>query len=246
MKLILDEPKYLKNPIAIISELVNEVVLKFDKDKMELIAMDPANVALINFKLLSSAFTEYSLEEDVEVGVNLDNLKQILRRAKPSDKLSLELKNNKLKMDLEGENKRTFNLSLIDIENQKQRIPDLKFTGSIDIGTSLFDEAIEDMGVVADSVTLVADKEQFSVQADGTLSNAVVQIDSGNENVNLKVENVIKSKYSLEYLRKIIKGSSLSDSVSLNFGNDYPLRIDYKILDKLNLSVILAPRVAND
>ncbi|MBS3133811.1 proliferating cell nuclear antigen (pcna) [Candidatus Woesearchaeota archaeon] len=246
MKLTLAEPKYLKNSISIISELVNEVIIKFDKDKIELIAMDPANVALINFKLLSSAFTEYSVDEETEIGVSLDNLKQILRRAKPSDVLTLELKNNKLKIDLEGENKRTFHLSLINLENQKQRIPDLKFSGSVEMSTSLFDEAVEDMGVVADSVTFTADPENFSVQANGNLSNAVVQFSNDKSDIKLDSNNIIKSKYSLEYLRKIIKGSSLSDNVVISFGNDYPLRADYKVIDKLSLSFILAPRVAND
>ena len=246
MKLILAEPKYLKNPISIISELVNEVIIKVDKEKIELIAMDPANVALVNFKLLNSAFVEYSVDNELEIGINLDNLKQILRRAKPSDTLSLELKNNRLKIELEGESKRTFHLSLLNIEDQKQRIPELKFNGIVEIDTSLFDEAVEDMSVVADAVTFIADTDKFSIQANGSLSNAVVQFNNDRSNIKLDSGNLIKSKYSLEYLKKIIKGSSLSDNVLISFGNDYPLKIDYKVLDKLSLSFILAPRVAND
>ena len=56
MKLTLSEPKFFKEPVMIISELVNEVVFKVDKEKLELIAMDPANVAMIVYKLLSSVF----------------------------------------------------------------------------------------------------------------------------------------------------------------------------------------------
>ncbi|MBT4441395.1 DNA polymerase sliding clamp, partial [archaeon] len=40
--------------------------------------------------------------------------------------------------------------------------------------------------------------------------------------------------------------SKLADSVSLEFGNDYPLRAEYKLLDKLRLAFILAPRGSND
>jgi hypothetical protein len=47
-------------------------------------------------------------------------------------------------------------------------------------------------------------------------------------------------------LKKIIKGSKLSDKVSLEFGKDYPLKIEYKVLDKLQLATILAPRVATE
>src|SRR3989344_3131079 len=106
MKLTLAEPKYLKEPISIISELVSEVRIKLDHDKLELIAMDPANVAMIVFRLLSSAFVEYELKEPVEIALNLDNLKQILKRAKPSDTLTLQLDEakNRLNINLKGEN----------------------------------------------------------------------------------------------------------------------------------------------
>ena len=56
----------------------------------------------------------------------------------------------------------------------------------------------------------------------------------------------IKSKYSIEYLNKMIGGSKLSDSVTLQLNNDYPLKIEYKAIDKVDLAFILAPRVEND
>ena len=44
----------------------------------------------------------------------------------------------------------------------------------------------------------------------------------------------------------MIAGAKLTDKVSLQFNNDYPLKIEYKQVDKLMLSFILAPRVDND
>ena len=70
MKLTLAEPKYLKESISIISELVNEARFKITKDAIELVAMDPANVAMVVFKLLSSIFVEYDVQEDTELAIN--------------------------------------------------------------------------------------------------------------------------------------------------------------------------------
>ena len=101
MRLTLAEPKYLKDSISIISDLVNEGNFKIDSSGIEMIAMDPANVAMVIFKLLSSAFIEYDVKEEINIAVNLSNMKQILRRAKPSDTLTLELdQKNKLKIHL--------------------------------------------------------------------------------------------------------------------------------------------------
>ena len=57
MRLTLAEPKYLKESVSIISELVNEARFNINQDAIELVAMDPSNFAMVIFKLLSSAFT---------------------------------------------------------------------------------------------------------------------------------------------------------------------------------------------
>ncbi|RLE45267.1 DNA polymerase sliding clamp, partial [Candidatus Woesearchaeota archaeon] len=40
--------------------------------------------------------------------------------------------------------------------------------------------------------------------------------------------------------------SKISEDVEVRFNQDYPLKLDYKVQDKLLLSFILAPRVEND
>ena len=245
MKLVLAEPKYLREPVLILSELVNEARFKIDRDKIEVIAMDPASVAMVIFKLLSSSFVEYTLDKEEEICINLDNFKQVLKRAKPNDSLMLELKGNKLHVTLKGDSVRKFSLSLINIEEEEQKIPDLKFLGNVEINNDLFNEAIEDMDVVAESVGLNLDSNKFSLNAAGNL-NAADVVFNIDDDVKINSNTSIKARYSLEYLKKIIKGSKLSDSVILSFSSDYPLKAEYKIMDKLSLVTILAPRVSNE
>ena len=100
MRLTLAEPKYLTESVSIISDLVNEARFKVNKEAIELVAMDPANVAMVIFKLLSSSFIEYDVKKDVEIAINLSNLKQIMRRVKSNDMLTLELDpENKLRVE---------------------------------------------------------------------------------------------------------------------------------------------------
>src|SRR3989344_715705 len=246
MRLTLAEPKLFKEPVMVISELVNEVVFKIDREKLELVAMDPANVAMIVYKLLGSVFIEYDVNKEIEIAVNLDHLKQVLRRAKPSDTLTLELLESKLKITLKSNSVRVFTLSLISMQEERQKIPELDFKCRIDMPSVLFDEAIDDMDVVSDSVAFDIQDNTFNIQAAGNISTAKV---SFNNNDIIKIsckEDSIKSRYSIEYLKKIIKGSKLSDNMTLSLSNDYPLKVEYKIIDKLSLAAILAPRVSND
>jgi len=247
MRLSLTEPGYLKDSIAVISELVNEARFKITPDGLELVAMDPANVAMVIFKLLSSCFSEYDVKNTIEIGINLNNLKQILRRAKPNDKLTLELMpDQKLQITLKSNTTRTFNLAILELEDKEQKIPELEFPVSIKMSSSSLSESIEDVGIVAESVSFEAEPNKFTVKAEGDLSRAQVEIPS-DEGTNISVQgDKFRSKYSIEYLKKIMNGGKLADTVEILFNQDYPLRVDYKVVDKVLLSFILAPRVEND
>ena len=248
MKLTLTEPRYLKDSILIISELVNEVNLKLYKDRIELVAMDPANVAMVIFKLLSSAFTEYEVKQERTIGINLINFTQILKRVKPTDILTLELDEtkNKLHIILKGVTTKSFELGLLDIEEREQKIPNLKFNAKVETNTLLFNDAIEDMDVIADSLSFHVMPDKFIIQSEGNISTGKVEVNTDEEtNVEL-TGGTLNARYSIEYLKKIIKGSKLSNKVLLEFGQDYPLRVEYKVLDKLALQFVLAPRTPTD
>src|SRR3989344_3698204 len=249
MKLTLQEPRYLVEPISVISELVNEIQLKIEKDKVEVIAIDPANAALISFKLLGSAFIEYDIEKPVTLAISLDNLKAVLKLAKPNDTIKIEHdeEKNKLKVQIKGESTRTFNLALIDIKEKQQRIPDLKFTAHIETPAGLFEEAINDMSIFGESVSFVIEKDKFILNAESNLNDAKAEFHNGEEtHIKNDMGEDIKSRYSLEYLRKIAKGGKLARNANIQFSNDYPLKIGYHVKDKMILETILAPRVQTD
>lgn len=248
MKLVLAEPRYFKDSITIISDLVSDVTLKFKKDRLELVAMDPANVAMVNFQLLSSSFTKYEVSQEEAVPINLNNLKQILRRAKAEDILSLETtEDNNLKIQLKSNTTRSFSIPTLELEDKGQKVPDLTFPISISTDSSIISEAIEDVSVVAESVTFLADKQMLAVKAEGDLSKAFIEIKQDEiTKIKTATEEKYKAKYSLEYLKKMSNGGKLSDNVTLSFNTDYPLKLEYKVTDRLLLNFILAPRVDND
>lgn len=245
MKLTLAEPKYLKDSISIISDLVNEGTFKIDKEGIKLTAMDPANVAMVIFHLLPSAFTEYEVDGTQDMSINLGNLKQILRRAKPSDMLTLEVEESKLKITLKGSSTRTFSIPLIELDERSQKEPELDFPVSIKTASHVLNDAIEDCDIVAESISFAAEPKKVIVNAEGDLSKAHIEIND-NEDTKITAKEKAKAKYSIEYLKKVIAGSKLSDNVSISFSTDYPLKVEYIEVDKVALRFILAPRVEND
>lgn len=236
----LDHPKILTDVIGIISELVTEVRLKVDKDGMRIVAIDPANVALISFILPNHAFSSFETGEEV-LGVSLENLKSILRRAGAGSSLIMQTEDNFLKIEIHDKIKRVFNLALIEVDAEEKAVPSLEFSSRIEMSSIDFSEAIEDCLVVADSCNLSVKEGKFIIDAKG-LNSARSEF-SGDE---VKMEGTdSKSKYSLEYLQKFAKACKMADKVVISLSDDYPLRLDFRT-EKVELVFILAPRVEND
>jgi proliferating cell nuclear antigen len=245
MKLTLADTKFLKDSVSIIADLVTEVRFKVTKNGLELVAMDPANVAMVVFRLLSSGFVEYDVKAESTLAINLNDLKQVLRRVKQSDTLTLENPEAKLKVTLKGASKREFLLPLIDIEEKDQKIPDLKFAVTVSTTSQVITDAIEDVDIVGESVAFVANAKAFRITSSSDLSQADVEI-LADETTTIAAKEETKSKYSIEYLKKMIQGAKLAEKATIQFSKDYPLKLDYTVKDRMQLAFILAPRVDND
>jgi proliferating cell nuclear antigen len=245
MKLTLAETKLIKDSVSIISDLVTEARFKVTKNGIELVAMDPANVAMVIYKLLASSFVSYEVKEDVSLAINLNDLKQVFRRIKAEDTMTLEATEGKFKITLKSAQTRTFNLPLIDVEEREQKVPELTFGAKISTQSSVLSDAIEDMDIIGESVSFTVDKKTLHISSASELSNADVEIKAGPE-TKIETADKHKSKYSIEYLKKMIQGGKLADSVNVQFNTNYPLQLDYIVVDKLQMSFILAPRVDND
>ncbi len=247
MKLVLQEPKSFIDSVSIISDLVSEARFQISQNMIELVAMDAANVAMVIFRLPSSGFQEYQVDEDIEIAINLANFKKILKRSRNDDRLQLEYKDNKLIVQFLGKSTRTFDLPTIEFEEKEQKVPSLNFAGKITMPSSELVNAVEDVGIISESVTFSSKKEKLSVLGEGDLSKAEIEI-VPNDDITISLqenEEQVKAKYSIEYLKKMIVGDKISPNVVLQFGNDYPLKLEYKVLDTVELSFILAPRVDN-
>jgi proliferating cell nuclear antigen len=238
----LGNPKIFADVIGIISELVSEVKIKVTKEGMSIIAIDPANVAMIVFKLPASAFSQLEVDDE-SLGLNLESFKAVLRRASFSSSLLMKTEENTLKIEIIDRIKREFSLSLIDLEKKDRSVPNLEFTSRVEINSIDFMEAVEDCSIVADSCTFETNPEGFSIYARGALNSAKLAYSS--DEAYIESPTPAKSKYSLEYLQKMIRAAKLSDKTSINFSTNYPLRIDFKT-PLLELSFILAQRVESE
>ena len=123
----LKNPVLLSKAVEIISDLVTDVRIKVNEFGMSITAMDPANVAMIGFKLPKSSFSRFELDSEV-LGINLDDFKRILKRCGAAGSIVLEKKDNILEINISDRIQRKFTLNLIEIESEDKEMPALEFS----------------------------------------------------------------------------------------------------------------------
>ena len=196
--------------------------------------------SLVIFRLPKESFVEYDAGSEVW-GVNLADLKKIMKRASGAASVTLEEVAGKLKITVFDKIKRNFSLALIEVAAEDKEIPELNFAARVEMGASDFAQAIEDASIVADSCAFSLKDDVFAVEGNGSLNSARAEFSGG----ELEIFGQGRSKYSLEYLMKFIKGLKISSSVVVNFSDDYPLRLDFPG-ERMGIGFVLAPRVEND
>jgi len=244
----LADPKLLKNGINAVYELVKEQTLvQLSNEGMMITAMDPAQVSMVIFRLLTPAFEAYKLQKEGTIGIDMERFNQVLKQVNPEDSLVLKIDENVLKIICKSRSTRTFSIPLIELNEEIRQPPSLEFTTQAILSADILNQAIEDSAVVSDSLVFDANNGVLQILAAGDVGKVETTLQSGDDAVReLKVKQHSRSRYAVDYLKKIIKGSKLSSDVQLNFRSDYPMQIDFAVQDLVKLSFVLAPRVESE
>lgn len=243
MELVLENPSLLKKSIDIISDIVLEGTFVFKPDYMELVALNSNNVVMVIFRLLATNFTKYDVSEDKQISLSLEHLSQVLKTCDDKAELHLIVNDDgKLKIISNSKSKKEFDLSLIDFSDDNlQKVPNLDFPVKIVTSSSNLSNAINDLGFIEEGVALSIKEDVFVMEGKTNSMAGKVEF---LENIDVKNEagSDVSCRYSMEYLKKFSKADKLVKTVEMSFNSDYPLKIEYKIMDKLLLGFILAPR----
>ncbi len=243
----LSDPSLLKNSVDTISKLIHEGVFNITEDSIYMRAADRATVVVVDFELKKGAFEEFESDGETEMGVNLEGLLDILKRAKGDDNLTLELSEDesRLKISIGDGTKREFEIPLLSISGSE--VPEtkqLEFSTNIELKSSVLTKGIADAEIVADSILFKSAEDSLTLAAESDSGSveAVTGKDSG-DIIEIDAEEDTESRYPIEYLNKMLKASKISDVSTLKFGNDYPMELTFEEPDVIKISFVLAPRV---
>jgi len=174
MELTLENPSLLKKSIEIISDIVLEGTFVFKPDYVELVALNSNNVVMVIFRLLSTNFEKYDVEEDFQISLSLEHFSEVLKRCDDKAKLLLNIdKNyNKLKIMSQGKNQKEFELSLIDFNDENlQKVPSLSFPAKIVLPSNVFTNAINDLNFLENGISFKIENSTLGLEGKTNESN---------------------------------------------------------------------------
>ncbi|MCW4052021.1 MAG: proliferating cell nuclear antigen (pcna) [Candidatus Bathyarchaeota archaeon] len=246
-KLRITDSKLLRDMFSAISILVDEATFNLNPEGIQLRAMDPSRVAMVDFQWPSSIFDEYQCDESQKICFNITELLKLLRRSSKEEtiELSLNPETARLQISITGRYNRTFNMPTLEPQEEEVPTPKITFKVQAKATTEGLRQAIEDAQIVSDHVRLEADSEKLALNATGDLMGANIELKKGSDTLlDLQVQEPAKATFSLSYLAEILKAASASSEIAtIEFANDMPIHIDFQQPKEGKLTYYLAPRI---
>ena len=240
-----DNAKSFKDCVDAIVNLINEGEFELSSDGVRLRAMDPSQIAMVDFFMPSKACKEYKVDSETSIGINLEDLARVTGRARPEDSLNVRLKDSRMDMTFKGKFTRKFNLPLLDIAGSKPKEPNIDFDSSIKVNASVLKESLRDASLVSAHVAFSINKDGFMIEATGDRGDVLIEAKKDDPAImDYKSSANSKAMFPLEYLNNILKGADSGTIVSISLKSDAPLKVEYP-LGESRIIYYLAPRIEN-
>ena len=246
MKLITIQASAIKSTFEVLKEILNDVNIYFRPQGMYIVTLDTARTSLIDMFLSADNFEEYHCEQDeIIAGVNISNTFKLLKTITNNDVLKIEI-NSKEYMDIEitSESKKTktqFQLKLLDINESRIEVPDVKMTSNTILPSTDFQRLCRDMSNIGTEIEITRVGKELRLRCEGDFANQETYIEC------LDDSREIRGLYSLKYLNIFTKATSMCASVQImqEEGNRF-LILKYNVANLGEVKFYLATKVSDD
>lgn len=237
----------LQTMIDSVSALVDETKVHFNENSLDIRAVDPANVGMVDQSLEAAAFESYSGDGEL-IALNLTRFEDIISMASSGKlvELTLNLERGQLNIQFNG---LTYNLALIDPDSVRQEpdIPDLDLSAEVVAETGTLDRGIKAADMVSDHIEMAFDEEEeeFVISAEGDTDDVDLRTDA--DDMIDYTPGRATSLFSLEYLKDMTKAIPSDAAVTIELGEEFPVKLHYDYAESLgHATYMLAPRIQSD
>ena len=241
----------LKEFIGTVGSLVDEAKLNVSEEGLQIKAVDPSHVAMIEANLVKSAFDSYEAKA-MEMGLDIDKFKNVLTVAGKDDMVELE-KDDKLNRLIVTIGNLTRAMPLLDTSGMPDpKVPSLDLPASVSVAVGEIGQGLKASKSVSDHIALSTTKDSFRLVCEGDNQNSV-DVSLGKDQLEkLDSSEDATSLFSLEYFALMVNSLPSDRILHINLGSDLPVKVDADLaVDDMtgaqgNVKFLLAPRIDRD
>lgn len=233
--------KVLVTLLEAVGEVADEVLIRLAAEGVQIRALDPAKLSLIELEVPSSAFTSYSIgSAELSVGINLSSLLKVLPRPKKSDAVRFSANEMYYRLVIDGDTPKSFRFRSIEVPVEEIPELSLEFKVRARVLSKAFKQALSTLKGVGVVEIEVPSADHIIMKGGGS----VVKLSRVAGSVlDIEFEESVKSAYEESYLVKIDPLLGLTDSLEMALSSSSPLSLVFKIPGDIMVRYILAPQV---
>jgi len=238
------ENKIFRDMLEAIYAIREEAALNFTDGAIYSKVTDYGNVTLVDVNIPNNLFNGFSLDENKDVGLNIENLLIYTKLSRPEDyieikigdKFKMKTSNYEIEMDI-------FETSYL---QSKAKIPD-EFECKCNVNINEIRKIARAANQIQNDVLIFElnnTHEMLTISSEGDNETIRVDIPVKDES-NTDVFNKLKSAYSVDYMLKIINALYNIGiyEVSIAFKDDFPMKLSCPLHEQGNLIYYIAPRI---
>jgi len=225
-----------------IEKIINEGSFVFNEEGLMLRALDNGRISMVDIFFPRSVFSSFEIEQEAVVNVSFEDLVKIMRRAGKNDRLILEFDDTKLTVTFAGKGVRSFRMPQYAMEYEKLPLPRIEYTAEYHLPVAVYVDAIKDVELASDIVTLSGDEETLIIAAEGDIDQAEVELSMERQTLlEANVKEPTTSKYMVSYLSNLIKAAQAGERVVIKYAVDAPVQVDINYLEGGRLTLYVSP-----
>lgn len=245
LKVSNEDVRDLKTIIEALSKLVDEGLIRFKADGMEIIALDRAHISLLKISFPREMFKEYEVQEEFNFGFNTRYLLTVLKASKRKEGYEISAETNEtVNLKIIGSLTKEFNIRNLEVAPPEVPEINLEFDVNAVISSAGFKKAVEQVASISDSIGIQATEDKIVVKSEG---EEKVEIEFSKESGGLQSIEATKESYSAynsDYLVDMLSLTKLSDTVGISFSESKPLKLDYNVEGGGKVTYLIAPKVS--
>ncbi len=254
------EAGLLKAIASVVSITVDECRVDFKKEGIQIQAVDPAHISMIDFQINKGAFEEYICQEEGEFGIDLDIIKDILKKQRDNEIINMQFTNDDRWMTVRHGN---FIRKVHQIDTcgmTRPSIPKMNLPGKFVIKYQDIKEIMRQLNGLSDHITFHFEKEGITISAKNDLETCKVKMSKELlEEHSYPKEGTgdYVSAFPEDYISNFIgKGTAgahklfsgkrpMIETIEINMGEDYPIVMSAEG-NHMSIKYLTAPRINSE